>query len=112
MTPEWARRRLAELHAAPPPKRKKAEPFVKVPLWWATASAQATKSPKTLICIRLLHLRWRNKSPTFQLPNRWLEGQGVSRFTKYRTLRELETAGLITVDRRSRKSPVVTVVML
>ena len=32
---EWAKKRIQELKAAAPVKRKKADPFVKVPLWWA-----------------------------------------------------------------------------
>ena len=31
--------------------RKKAEPFVKVPLWWIEETAKLTKSPTTLVLI-------------------------------------------------------------
>ena len=38
---DWAVRRKAELEATAPSKRKKqAEPFVKVPLWWIAAAAK------------------------------------------------------------------------
>ena len=38
--------------------------------------------------------------------------RGVSREIKRRVLRDLEAAGLITVERPSRKSPIVTLVVL
>jgi hypothetical protein len=60
----------------------------------------------------LLHLAWRTKSPTFPVPNGQLEQHGVSRYAKYRALARLERAGLITVDRRVRKTLIVTLVGL
>jgi hypothetical protein len=109
---DWAKRRLAELHAATPVKRKKLEPFVKVSLWWAAEAAKATKTPKALVWIRLLHLSWKAKSRTFPLPNAKLESDGVTRFAKYRALRELEAAGLIMGERRHGKTMVVSIVCL
>jgi hypothetical protein len=88
------------------------KPFVKVPLWWAAEAAKATKTPKALVCIRLLHMAWKANSHTFPLPNGKLEAEGVSRFAKYRALRELEAAGLITVERRHGKAPLVSLVCL
>jgi hypothetical protein len=93
-------------------KRQKEPPFVKVPLWWAAAAVKATKTPKALVWIRLLHLSWKAKSLTFPLPNGKLESDGVSRFAKYRALRELEAAGLIVVERRHGKTMVVSIVCL
>ena len=81
------------------------EPFAIVPLHWAARAAKATRTPKALVWIRLLHLVWRQKTRTFYLPNKWLEDQGVSRFIKNRALDELEADGLIAVERRPRKSP-------
>jgi hypothetical protein len=109
---DWAKQRLAQLHAAAPTKRKKPELFVKVPLWWAAKAAKATKTPKALVWVRLLHLAWKAKSLTFPLPNGKLEDNGVSRFAKYRALRELEAAGLIVVERRHGKTVMVSIVAL
>ena len=86
--------------------------FVKVPLWFATEAAKATKTPKALVWIHLLHAAWKAKSPTFSLPNGKLKKAGVNRFMKYRALRELEAAGLITVERRHGKTVSVTVVVV
>jgi hypothetical protein len=102
-------RRLRELEAAAPVKRKKkTEPFVQVPLWWIEAAAKATKSPKTILLVELLRLRWKTGRSTFPLPNARLQRLGVSRKTKRRMLLDLERAGMIVVERRSRKTPIVT----
>ncbi len=49
---------------------------------------------------------------TFTMANGWLEERGVSREIKRRALRDLEAAGLITVERSNRRSPRVTLVVL
>ncbi len=97
--------------------RKRAAPrttdtFVKVPLWWAVQAAQATKSPKALVWLWLLHRSWKGRSKTVVMSNAKLKEWGVTRLQKYRALRELEEAGLITVDWRRCKSPVVTLLNL
>jgi hypothetical protein len=88
------------------------DPFVTVPLWWAAAAAKATKTPKALVWIRLLHMAWKAGGTTFPLPNGKLKGDGISRFAKYRALRELEDAGLIVVERHHGKTPIVSIVCL
>jgi hypothetical protein len=92
--------------------KKPKEPFVKVPLWWAAEAAKATKTPKAMVWIQLLHIAWKADSSTFPLPNGKLDNKGVSRFAKYRALRELEVAGLIVVERRHGKTPLVSIVCL
>lgn len=89
-------------------KAKAADRFVKVPLWWAEQAARATGTPKAFVWIWLLHLAWKAKSNTFPLPNGQLRDHGVHRNTKDRALRELEAAGLIQVVRKTRKTPVVS----
>jgi hypothetical protein len=109
---DWASKRIAELEAAAPVKRKKTDAYVQVPLWWAEAAAKATRTPKALVCIRLLHASWKARSATFTLPSAWFQRRGISRGIWRRTLHELEAAGLITVERRSGKTPVITLVVL
>jgi hypothetical protein len=88
--------------------RQGPEPFVKVPLSWAVQAAKATKTNKALIWILLLYMSWKTKSTTFSLSNECLAG--VSRYTKYRALRELEGEGLIIVKRQRKKAPLVTLI--
>lgn len=110
---DWAAKRLAELEAAAPKKRKKkAEPFVKVPLWFVAAAASATKTRKAIVWIELVHASWRAKNLTFPLSNARLEKYGVGQFTKARALRELERAKLITVQSRRGRPPLITILAL
>lgn len=93
-------------------KPARREPFVLVPLSWIAAAAEATHSPTTVVLIELLYASWKAHSPTFPLPNGQLRKLGVSRETKRRILRDLERAGMILVERRNRKTPIVTLVVI
>lgn len=91
---------------------KSVDKFVQVPLWWAEQAAQATRTPKALVWIWLLHLAWSSRSKTFRLPNERLRLRGVSPDVKNRALRDLEKAGIIQVVREVGKSPTVTLLFL
>jgi hypothetical protein len=93
-------------------RRKSAEPFVKMPLRWAETAAKACKSPTVVVLVELLHIRWKTQRTTFPLPNGRLQKLGVSRGAKRRILRALERARLISVERPTRKTPIVTLVGL
>jgi len=108
----WHVKRLRELEAAAPVKRKKVEPFVKVPLWWIARATQATNTGRALVCIELLHAAWKTKRLTFPLPNGRLTKLGITRYTKRRALSDLERAGLIMVKWPPRKAPVITLLGL
>ena len=108
----WHVSRLRELVAAAPVKRKrkKNEPFVLIPLWWLEEAAKATRSPTTLVLAELWRLHWKTKRATFPLPSVRLRRLGVTRKVKARDLARLEQAGLTTVERRARKTPVITLI--
>jgi hypothetical protein len=109
----WSVKRKRELEAMAPVRRKKTtEAFVMIPLWWVEKAAEATKSPATLVLVELWRRRWEMQRTTFPLPNARLAKLGVSRDVKRRVLHELERAGLITIERRPRKTPIVTLVLL
>ena len=91
-------------------QRKKAEAFVKVPLWWIETAAKDARSPTTIVLIELLYAAWKAKSSTFPLPNARLEKLGVSRQTKYRVLRSLERRPVILVKRSPDKTPIITLI--
>jgi hypothetical protein len=92
--------------------KNKGEPFVKMPLWWAEAAAKATSSPVTIMLVELLRIHWKTRQTTFPMPNGRLEKLGVSRKVKRRVLLDLERAGMVTVERSTRKSPIVTLVVI
>jgi hypothetical protein len=104
----WHIKRRRELEVAAPAKRRKVEPFVRMPLWWASAAGKATRSPATILLVELLRASWKARSSTFPLANVRLGQLGVSRKIKRRVLRDLERAGLVSVERPQRRSPVVT----
>ena len=80
--------------------------FIPVPMAWferlAGASGQTYR-----IALCLLYLHWRAKGQPFQLANGLLQIDGVSRFSKWRALVDLERRGLIATERRRRRSPIV-----
>jgi hypothetical protein len=92
--------------------RSSKDRFALVPLWWAEQASQATRTPRAMVWIWLLHLSWAAHSKTFRLPNERLQLRGVSHDTKGRALRDLEKAGLIQVTREVGKSPTVTLLYL
>ena len=109
----WHVKRLRELEAAAPVKRKKkSERFVQVPLWWIEIAAKDIGSPKTLVLIELLYGAWKAKSSTFPLPNSRLNKLGVSREIKRRVLRDLERRPVIRVKRSPGKTPIITLIGL
>ena len=64
------------------------------------------------MAVELLRRQFETHSMTFSLPNGRLLRAGVSREIKRRVLRNLERAGLISVERPPKKNPVVTLVLL
>ena len=104
----WAKKRMAELVAAAPVRRKKTEPFVMVSLTLAGRAAVATDSQKVMVWLWLTYRAWKTRSNKIAVPNGALAEFGVSREIKRRALLQLEAAGLIAVDRKSRKTPEVT----
>lgn len=108
-----AQRVAAKLQPAPPKGGKARKgAFVQVPLWWIEQATQVTRTQQAFVCIWLLHLAWKAKSVTFPLPNDRLAKRGISRTTKRRVLERLEAAGLITVERKHNKTPIVTLTLL
>jgi hypothetical protein len=63
------------------------------------------------VALYLLHLHWKQDGGPINLANGGLIMKGVSRFAKQRALNLLERAGLISVQRRSRRSPVVQIML-
>jgi hypothetical protein len=105
---DFAKRRLAELHAAAPVKREKAKPFAIVELEAAAKAFAAMKCPKAMIYVWLMHQARKTGKRVVPVPSGALARLGVLRETKRRGLRELEAGGVIAVNWKSRKTPVAT----
>jgi hypothetical protein len=109
----WAKKRLGELTAAAPTKRKsKKDTFVVVPLWWFGQVTKATRSPQQVfVGVWLLHLRWKAHSTRFPVSNAQLAKYGIDRRSKRLALANLAQAGLIIVEQAAGKAPIVTLVL-
>jgi hypothetical protein len=103
----WPKQRLAELRAAAPAKRKKAEPFAVAVLSEAAAAFVTLNCRKATVWLWLMHQARKTGSRTIAVPNGALRKLGVSRMTKHRALKELAAGGFITVEWRPRKTPIV-----
>jgi hypothetical protein len=96
-----------------PSGKRASNGYEKVPLWWAerVANIRGASAKTMFVGIWLFHLKWKNHSNTFSVPNGQLAARGINRKTKYRALRQLEAAGLIVIERRGRKTIRVTLVI-
>jgi hypothetical protein len=86
-------------------KRRRGQ-FIKVPWPWFEMLAGATGQTYR-VALYLLHLDWKSGGKPFKLANSMLAIDGVSRQSKWRALAALERRGLIKVERRARRSPII-----
>ena len=95
------------------PRHRTGEKFLKgpIPLRWIR---EATKLPGKSwhVASAIWYLVGMNNSSTIKLTQGVLDDFGVSRYSKYRALTNLVSAGLISVDSNTGKNPVVTVLDL
>jgi len=90
------------------PKRRRADPFVKLPLPLAAAIAKATKTPRAMVWILLMYEAWKAKGKPFTLSNVKLARYGVNREVKRQVLAGMAAAGLITVHQQGKQSTIIT----
>jgi hypothetical protein len=96
---------IKERRVVPRKIRKRRQQFVMVPMVWRERLEGAT-GQTILLALDLLYLGWKKGGP-IKLTNGMLREDGISRQSKWRGLNELERRGLITVERRPRRSPIV-----
>jgi hypothetical protein len=90
-------------------RQRRRQRFVKFPELWIERLANAHHIATYRVALWLLHKQWQYKGRPFPVPNTI---GGVKRDAKSDALFELEKLGLISLERRGRKSPLVTVMML
>ena len=103
--------------AIAPPKRERQrhrEPFVHfIPLAWL---ARASTAPGSNFCLHvgvLLHyVAGLTRRDAVTVSSKLLVAFGIDRHSYYRALRALEKAGLVLVQRRRGKKPLVSIVPL
>ena len=95
--------------ARPSPTRGK---FITGPIdvpWVCSASRLGVKA--LLVGLALWHLKGLRKADTFVVSNLMVRDWSIEPDAKRRGLRALEMAGLIRVQRRGKRSPLVTIVL-
>jgi hypothetical protein len=93
------------------PKRvqKRSRKFVMVPRSWVDAITATSRDKTFAVVWHLLYEHWRQGGGPIKVPNGMLGVDGVGRSAKGRVLNMLERSGLISIERRDKKSPIVTV---
>ena len=94
--------------AVPKKIRQRRQQFVLVPWTWIERLAQSQSANTYRVALTLLFLHWKGNGDPIKLANGMLAIDGVSRSSKWRALSELERFGLITISRRHKKSPIIT----
>jgi hypothetical protein len=80
--------------------------FAQVPLA-SLRKLEGASGNTVILWVWLCHKDWQAKHKPFVLPNGRLECLGVGRHSKWRSLNDLEKRGMIAVERRPRRSPLV-----
>ena len=108
--PDRLRIDATEMRAVVPKKiQERRKGFTKVPGWWQQQLIKTRHIATYRTALHVLRRHWENSGEPFTLSNGAMVLEGVSRWRKWEGLVELERLGLITIERRKRKSPRITV---
>ena len=88
--------------------KKRRQHFVRVPWMWMEKLI-GYRGQTLRVAFVVLYLDWKAKGRPVKLANKLPQMVGVSRRAKWRALNDLESIGLISVERRAKKSPMVQV---
>ena len=108
LPPEMAGEHCAAVHKK---IQKQRQHFIKVPMAWDERLYGARHAITYNVAHYLLYRHWKGNGQPILLANEALRMRGVERRAKWRALRELEQLGLISIERRRRKSPLITVLV-
>jgi hypothetical protein len=103
LSPEMVREHWAVI---PKKIQKRREHFVIVPWTWVER-LNGAQGKTYSVAHHLLYLSWKGKGAPIKLPNGMLQIDGISRASKWRALAELEQRGLINIERRRGRSPII-----
>ena len=86
--------------------QRRRQHFVRVPWSWIERLSGAI-GQTCLVVLHLLYLHWKGRGEPIKLANGMLRIDGISRQSKWRALGDLERRGVIVVERRRCRSPIV-----
>jgi hypothetical protein len=103
---------VLERRAVVPQKiQRRRRHFILVAMAWFERLAGASgQTYRLALC--LLYLDWKARGEPIQLSNGLVQIYGVSRYSKWLALNDLERRGLIAIERRQRRSPIVRLLKL
>jgi hypothetical protein len=107
LTPEV----LEKLAIVPRKIQKRRKHFVLVPWTWVQRLVKARHIATYRVALHVLYRHWKGGGLSFTLSNTAMADEGVSRWRKWEALAELEQLGLISLERRKRRSPRITVIV-
>ena len=107
LTPET----LAKLAVVPRKIQKRRQQFVMVPWTWVQRLVKARHIATYRVALHVLYRHWKGGGVSFTLSKTAMADEGVSRWRKWEALAELEQLGLISLERRKRHSPRITVIV-
>jgi hypothetical protein len=102
---ELQARQAARAQAKRAPRTKAERRFIMVPWRWHQKLIGAHGSTYH-VAQHLLYLNWKDRGAPIKLSNRAVD---MSPSSKWRALRVLESRGLISVERRPNRSPLIRV---
>jgi hypothetical protein len=91
--------------------KKRRQHFVKVPWTWVERLSDTRRLSTYRVAMHVLYIHWKRGGQPFPLSNGMLMMEGITRWSKWDALKELERLGLVRVERRRRKSPLITVII-
>jgi hypothetical protein len=92
-------------------KQKWQRKWIRVPWAWLDRLKVSNSGATYRLALFLIYEHWRSGGRPIKLTTAMLAEMRVARVTKGRALEELEHLGLIEVERRPRKSPLVTLLI-
>jgi hypothetical protein len=92
-------------------KAKWTRRFIKFPWTWMDRLEPIERGKTYRLALLLVYEHWRGGGRVIVLSNSAVEKIGISRRSKWHALAELERIGLVVVERRSRKSPRITLLL-
>jgi hypothetical protein len=107
--PAWLAGKIAAGTSGTKKPRKEEEVFVQVSLGAIAAAAGALRERRLVVFLYVLYRVFMDKRLTVVIGNEILRRLGVSHKTKERALKDYERAGVLSVEWRVGKSPLVTV---
>jgi hypothetical protein len=85
---------------------KQRQHFAMLPMSWFPLDGASAHTLR--VAWYLLYLHWKGEGAPIRLANGMLKEFGISRTAKWCALVHLEKRGLITIERRPKRSPIVT----